>query len=348
MTNEKNVEASLGNLREKRFLVVGATGHVGSKVAIRLAEKGYDVTAMVRQEGAAIRDPFNEVMKYVVGDLRDLASIEKAVVGKDVVISSANGILPQKKGDNAKTVNDGALELIRLCEEAGVSRFVQSSVPPYKGENRVPELRGKRLIERRLRASPMQSVIIRNAAFMDVFIPMGGFRQAQDASLHATTKRNYDFAQRFMAMTGDLVEKYGLFLAPGGANRGTPIIATRDVAEMMVGGALYEGADNLLIEAGGPEWLTWGEIADIIGKKTGRTVKVLPMPAWMIAINRTLAAPFSPAAENMFALMGFVANHQPRWEAPSVVERFKLPMQMTVSDYLDANYAPTKSKPAAA
>ena len=55
-----------------------------------------------------------------------------------------------------------------------------------------------------------------------------------------------------MAMTGDFVEKYGIFLAPGGANHGTPIIATRDVAEMMVGGALYEGTDNLLIEAGGP------------------------------------------------------------------------------------------------
>ena len=339
MNEEKDAGRSIASMRDKTFLVVGATGHVGSKVAIRLAEKGYDVTAMVRQDGATIRDPFNGRMKYVVGDLRDVDSLRAAVVGKDVVISTANGILPQKKGDNAKTVNDGALELIRLCEEAGVSRFVQSSVPPYKYENTVPELRGKRLIEARLKQSSMQSIIIRNAAFMDVYLPMGGFRQAQDASLHATTKRQYDFAQTFMAMTGDLVEKYGIFLAPGGADHGTPIIATRDVAEMMVGGALYEGADNLLIEAGGPEWLTWGQIAEIIASKTGRAkVRVLPMPAWMIRINRALAAPFSPAAENMFALMGFVATFQPRWEAPDVVERFELPKQMTVSDYLDANY----------
>ena len=68
------------------------------------------------------------------------------------------------------------------------------------------------------------------------------------------------------------------------------------------------------------------------------------MPAWLLRINRALAAPFSPAAENMFALMGFVANFQPRWEAPSVVERFKLPKQMTVSDYLDANYRPSRSE----
>jgi uncharacterized protein YbjT (DUF2867 family) len=337
--NELDFPRDYANLREKRFLVVGATGHVGSKVAIRLAEKGYDVTALVRREGATIRDPFNGLMKYVVGDLRDLESMRKAVTAKDVVISTANRILPQRRGDNAKNVNEGALELIRLCEEAGVARFVQSSVPPYKYENDVPELRGKRMIEARLKQSNMQSIVIRNAAFMDVFIPMGGFRQAQDASLHAATKREYVFAQTFMAMTGDLVEKYGIFLAPGGASQGTPIIATRDVAEMMVGGALYEGADNLLIEAGGPEWLTWGEIADKIAKKTGRRkVRVLPMPAWMIRINRALAAPFSPAAENMFALMGFVANFQPRWEAPPVVERFKLPKQMTVQDYLDTNY----------
>ena len=43
--------------------------------------------------------------------------------------------------------------------------------------------------------------------------------------------------------------------------------------------------------------------------------------------------------------MGFVANHQPRWEAPDIVERFKLPKQMTVSDYLDANYAPRRPAP---
>jgi uncharacterized protein YbjT (DUF2867 family) len=339
--SELDLPRDYANLREKQFLVVGATGHVGSKVAIRLAEKGYDVTALVRREGTTIRDPFNGRIKYVVGDLKDLESIRKAVMGKDVVISTANGILPQRKVDNAKNVNEGELGLIRLCEEAGVSRFVRSSVPPYKYENDVPELRGKRMIEARLKQSSMQSIVIRKTAFMDVLIPMGGFWQAKDASLHATTKREYE-AQTFMAMTGDLVEKYGNFLAPGDASHGTPIIATRDVAEMMVAGALYEGAYNLLIEAGGPKWLTWGEIANIIAKKTGRRkVWVLPMPAWMIRINRALAAPFSPAAEYMFALTGFVANFQPRWEAPSVVERFKLPKQMAVQDYLDANYNPS-------
>ena len=167
---------------------------------------------------------------------------------------------------------------------------------------------------------------------------MGGFGAAEDKSRHATTKRNYGFVRFYEKMIGDLAETYGLFLAPGGAKHGTPTIATRDVAEMIVGAALYEGTDDLLIEASGPEWLTWRQIADIIGEKTGRKIRILPLPAWLARLNQGLATPFSTPAANVFALMGFVASYQPRWESASVVRRFGLPKQWTVSDYLDANY----------
>ena len=142
--------------RQKTFLVIGATGHVGSKITGLLAEKGYNVTAMIRKPGAMIKDHYNGIITYVVGDLSDERSIKAALKGVDVVISTANGIIPQKKGDNARAVNAAAERLIALCEEAGVQRFVQSSVPSYKHENSVPELKGKRLIEKRLLSSSMQ------------------------------------------------------------------------------------------------------------------------------------------------------------------------------------------------
>lgn len=330
--------ASRQSMREKRFLVVGATGHVGSKIAGLLAEKGHHITAMVRRPGATIQDPYDGVIRYVVGDLSDEASLRRALVGIDVVISSANGIIPQKRGDNANSVNDGALRLIALCEELGIKRFVQSSVPSFPGEARVPELAGKRRIEARLKASNLQSIVVRNAAFMDVFLVMGGFGGAEDKSRHATTKRNYGFVRTYMKFVGSLVENYGLMLAPGGASHGTPIIATRDVAEMIVGAALYEGTDNLLIEASGPEWLTWRQIADIVGEKTGRKIKIIPLPAWLARLNQSLVTPFSRPVANIFALMGFVASYQPRWDSAPVVTRFNLPRQLTVADYIDANY----------
>lgn len=325
-------------MRNKKFLVIGATGHVGSKITGLLAEKGCDVTAMVRRPGAVIEDAYHGTITYVVGDLSDEASIRVALAGINVVVSTANGIIPQKKGDHARSVNEGALRLIALCEEAGVERFVQSSVPSFPREHTVPELHGKRLIEQRLKTSPMQSIIVRNPAFMDVFLVMGGFAGAADKSRHATTKRDYGFVKAYAMLVGGLVEKHGWFIAPGGAKHGTPTIATRDVAQMIVGAALYEGTDNLLIEAGGPQWLTWRQIADIIGEKTGRKIRLIPLPAWLARLNQTLAAPFSKPAASIFALMGFVAAYQPRWDSAEVVRRFGLPRQMTVSDYLDANY----------
>jgi len=332
-------DTDLFDARDKRYLVIGATGHVGSKITGLLAERGYDVTAMVRKSGMTIQDPYNGVIKYVVGDLSDEASIAAALKGIDVVISTANGIIPQKKGDTARSVNDSAQRLISLCEQAGVQRFVQSSVPSYPHENRVPELRGKRQIERRLLASSLQSVIVRNPAFMDVFLPMGGFGGAQDRSAHATTKRQYGFVQGYNRMISNLVEKHGLFIAPGGAKHGTPTIATRDVAEMIAAAAVVPERENILIEAGGPEWLTWRQIADIIGERTGRRIRLIPLPGWLARINQALAMPFSAPAANIFALMGFVADYQPHWDSAAVVKRLKLPPQMTVADYIDANYS---------
>jgi len=323
----------------KKYLVIGATGHVGSKITILLADRGYDVTAMVRQKNSIIKDPHKGLIKYVVGDLSDEDSIKKAVKGIDVVINTANGLLPQKKGDSVTGVNEGAVKLISICEEGGISRFVQSSTPTFKRDNDVPELLGKRMIEKRLATSSMQSIIIRNPAFMDVFIVMGGFAQASDKSLHATTKREYGFAQMYMKIVGDFVVKRGWMLAPGGADHGTPTISTRDVAEMLVGGAVYEGSENLLIEAGGPQWLTWREIAAIIAQKTGRKkIRLIPIPAWLAQLNRAMVKPFSDSAANMFAMMGFVAAFQPKWDSVETVKKLKLPKQLTVSDYLDINY----------
>ena len=330
-------------MKSKKFLVVGATGHVGSQVAVKLADGGLDVTALVRREGAVIRDQYQGKITYVTGDLANEASLRKAVRGMDVVISTANGVVPQHNGGDAGSVNKAALTLITLCEQAGVKRFVQSSVPTYKGDSNVPELQGKRHIEKRLSESPMQSIIIRNPAFMDVFLVFTGFAQAADRSFHATTKRQYGFGKLWLWLVGNLVEKYGVLIAPGGANHGSSMIATRDVAAMLVGGALYEGEDDLLLEAGGPQWLTWGEIADTIARKTGRKrIRTIPLPAWIPRLNQKLAKPFSASVANTFALMSFVAEYQPRWSPETAIRTLHLPPLMTLSDYLDANY--TRSK----
>ena len=327
----------------KKFLVLGATGLVGSQVAILLAEKGYDVTAMVRSSNKKIEVEHGGKIKYVIGDLTDENSIRKAVQGMDIVISSANGIIPQKKNDTAKSVNKGAEKLISICEEAGVERFVQSSVPTHSIQNTVPELYGKRVLEKILKNSKMQSIVVRNPAFMDVWLVMCGFQQGENKSPHATTKRNYGFVKLWRSIVGNFALKRGLFIAPGGANHGSPMIATRDVAHMMVGGALYGGTDDLLIEAGGKEWLTWKEIANIVANHVGRKdLKIIPMPKWLARLFQLLFMPFSAPIANNMGLIRYVATHQPKWDSEETIELLNLPEQWSLNDYLDENLEPKK------
>src|SRR3984885_2054523 len=68
--------------------VTGATGLVGSHVARALAEQGADLRLLIRS-GSNPRNIQNLNADRVVGDLRDQASIEKAMSGCDVVFHVA-------------------------------------------------------------------------------------------------------------------------------------------------------------------------------------------------------------------------------------------------------------------
>ena len=74
----------------KTILVVGASGYFGKKVLAHLktmqAEKGLVIKAMSRQAR-----PAQDGVEWVAGDMMKPASLDKAMRGVDVVVTSANG-----------------------------------------------------------------------------------------------------------------------------------------------------------------------------------------------------------------------------------------------------------------
>lgn len=323
---------------DEKILVVGATGHVGSQIVRVLAERGHPVRAFVRKPDDRVHDTPDNV-EYVVGDLANRQSLARAVEGIHTVLSTANGIVPKGATQSVADMNDaGYTALIEEAEAAGVRHFIQSSVPSHHSEWKVDELSGKRQIEARLGASSMGFTIVRNPAFMDVWLVMAGAKQAMGSDPHATTRRPYGFQRMWQRMTGNLVNRYGIMLAPGGRDHGSPLIATKDVAEMMAGVVGKQSAYGVTIEAGGPEWLTWGDVADLLSKQTGRRVRVVPMPAWFAGMGRVALKGIWPSASNVLALTQFIATYQPPWQAPDVVKTYDLPPQTTVADYLKENW----------
>ena len=319
----------------QKVLVVGATGHVGSQVVAGLREAGHTVRAMVRQEKRHVPG----ASEHVVADLSDPASLGRAVEGMTAVVASANAIIPNGRTLSVGEMADqGYRDLIRAAEAAGVGHFVLASVPSHPMEKLVPELAGKRRIEAMLEASQMAVTVVRNPAFTDVWMVMAGAGLAASNDDFATSKRPYAFMKLWQRLTGRLADRWGIILAPGGGSHGAPFVTTRDVAAMLVGAVARPANGYRVIEAGGPEWLTWQQVAEAISVHAGRKVRAVPVPAGIARLGQLIARPFAPSAANVFGLLNFVATYQPRWEAPPVVDEFSLPPQTTLKAFLEENW----------
>ena len=111
-----------------RVLVTGATGKVGSAVASRLADRGDQVVALVRDVAAA-REALPAGVELARGDATEPASLPAACEGIDGVFNCM-GIYEQWLPDDSRfeQVNaQGALNVITAARQAGAKRAVHTS-----------------------------------------------------------------------------------------------------------------------------------------------------------------------------------------------------------------------------
>lgn len=111
-----------------RVLVTGATGKVGNAVARRLAERGDEVVALVRDVDRA-RELLPPKVQLARGDVTDPAAVREAAAGAEGVFNCM-GIYEQwvSKPTIFEEVNAiGALNVIAASRQAGVRRAVHTS-----------------------------------------------------------------------------------------------------------------------------------------------------------------------------------------------------------------------------
>ena len=111
-----------------RFLVTGATGKVGNAVARRLADRGDEVVALVRNPAKA-RELLPPGVELAHGDVTDPDSVRKAAEGVDGVFNCM-GLFEQWFADPGifDRVNaEGARNVVAAAREAGAKRVVHTS-----------------------------------------------------------------------------------------------------------------------------------------------------------------------------------------------------------------------------
>ena len=130
--------------QDKRVLVTGAGGFIGSHLVDELLNKGADVTAFVhynaRNDWGMLEGRYNDKtpnLNVIAGDVTDSLFVKKAVSEKEYVFHLAALIgIPYSYTAPESYVNTnvkGTLNVMQACLESGVDRVVHTSTSEVYG-----------------------------------------------------------------------------------------------------------------------------------------------------------------------------------------------------------------------
>lgn len=235
----------------KKILLAGATGYLGSHIAKILNQSAYDLRMIVRspnklaQRGIEVEDLFQAELTFP-------ETVKGCCSGIDTVISTV-GITRQKDGLTYLDVDYQAnLNLLNEARESGVRKFIYVSVLNGEKLRHLKICDAKERFVEQLEKSGLEYCVIRPNGF---FSDMSEF---------------YVMAQ-----------KGNIYLFGSGEQKTNPIHG-EDLAAVCVDA--IDGLDQV-IRVGGPETLTYNEIAIIAFEAAGMKPKISRIPDW---IRRTI------------------------------------------------------------
>ena len=232
----------------KRVLVAGATGYLGGFVAREFKERGYFVRALVRSSKKLdhLLDSTDEIVEAEVTQPDTLGQV---CDGIDVVFSSV-GITRQKDGVTFRDVDyQGNMNLLEAALRAGVRKFVYVSA--FNG----PNLRHL-------------DIVAAHEDFVDELETSG--------IGHAVLRPTGYYSD--MGEIFEMARKGRVWLIGSGANPVNPIHGA-DLAAACAD-AIEGGTTE--VDVGGPQIITWNEVATLAFEILGKPAKVSHIPEWLM------------------------------------------------------------------
>jgi len=232
----------------KRILVAGATGYLGGFVCKEFKDRGFFVRALVRSSKNldGLWDSTDEIVEARITQPETLAHV---CDGIDAVFSSV-GITRQKDGLTFRDVDyQGNKNLLEAALRAGVRKFVYVSA--FNG----PNLRNL-------------DIVAAHEDFVDELEASG-----IDYSVLRPTGYFSDMGEIF-----EMARKGRVWLIGSGENSVNPIHGA-DLAAVCAD-AMESNATE--IDIGGPQTMTWSEVAALAFEILDKPARVSRVPGWLM------------------------------------------------------------------
>ena len=232
------------------ILVVGASGSLGGMITqgllaqgklVRILTRGNPACAALIKAGAA----------SVEGDLKDPASLARAVKGVTTVITTANAA--QRSGDDTFESVDlvGNQNLIDAAAAASVKQFIFTSAFAADAESPDAFMSYKGRTEQALATSGMNYTILAPHVFMEVWFGMvigTALQQGEPVTLVGRGDHRHSF------------------------------VSVGDVVSVALAAVDNPAAFNQRIAIGGPEAVSWTEVVRRVAQVIGRALSVTYVP----------------------------------------------------------------------
>jgi NADH dehydrogenase len=238
------------------ILIAGGTGRLGTVLAGRLTGRGLAVRVLTRDPARAehLTGPGIEV---ATGDVGDRASLEAAVRGVDVVVSAIHGFTGAR-GTSPTTIDyQGNVSLIDAARAAG-AQLVLMSVVGAAADSPMELFRMKHAAEQQLLAGDGDWTIVRATAFLELWIDV----------------------------LGKTAGRSGRPVVFGRGGNPINFVSVSDVAGLVEQAVIDPATRGQILEIGGPDNLSFNQLAAAIQHAAGRTAapRHVPPPAlWLMA-----------------------------------------------------------------
>ena len=281
MTNHQPTQSSQQNLAHQgnqKILVVGASGFLGAKILTQLETSEAITLCALSRRGAPAGARANT--QWLLGDLMDPTSLDAALKGVDVVVSSANGYMKETIDVDFQ----GNKNLIDAAARAGVKRFVFLSIVACEAAPDVPHFHAKKVAEDLIKASGMDYVFVRAPAFLD---------QSPDYVADGVK------AGRYVGV-GDKTTKWSYVL-------------TDDLSLAVAKAARYSAKDinNQTIDIGWRDGAKSNhELAELISQATGKSLSRWVIPWAVFGVMVRFIKPFSELGYDLMKMFLFFRTGQ--------------------------------------
>ncbi|HEY2308553.1 MAG TPA: SDR family oxidoreductase [Streptosporangiaceae bacterium] len=246
------------------ILLAGGTGRLGTVLATRLIGHGLAVRVLTRDPARAGHLAALGV-EVAAGDVRDRASLAPALDGAGVVVSAVHGFTGPGGVSPATVDYQGNINLIDAARATG-AQLVLMSVAGAAADSPMELFRMKHAAEEHLRASGARWTIVRATAFFELWIDILGSTAARS----------------------------GRPVVFGRGDNPINFVSVTDVAALVEHAVTDPAARGRLLEIGGPENLTFNQLATAIQAAAGRTSASRHVPPLVLRLMAQTAGRLKP------------------------------------------------------